>query len=80
MEKISEQNTTSEVVIPTDATSIAITLYVDSASAGQTSAVWSDLTKDNCLSFANNQSQGFAYIKDGKIIIEKVIAYVVFFK
>jgi len=80
MEKISEQNINTEIIIPEDATSIAVTLYVDSASAGQTSAVWSDLTKDNCLSFANNQSQGFAYTHEGKIIVEKVIAYIVFFK
>jgi len=80
MEKISEQIITTEIIIPKDAIICAITLYVDSASAGQTSAVWSDLTQDNCLSFANNQSQGFAYMHEGKIIIEKVIAYIVFFK
>lgn len=79
MEIISRQNITNEIEIPIGATSCAITLYVDSASAGQTSAVW-DLTIENCLSFANNQIQGCAYIKDNKIIVESVIAYIVFFK
>jgi hypothetical protein len=78
MNKIKETITESNIEIPKEAIKCAITLYVDSASAGQTTASW-DLSQDNCLSFANNQIQGCAYIKDGVIVIENVIAYVVFF-
>lgn len=79
MTKINSIITKENIEIPSDAKTIAITLYVDSASAGQTSAVWVK-NVESCLSFANNQIQGCAYMKDGMIIIENVIAYIVFFK
>jgi hypothetical protein len=78
MNKINEEIVENLIDIPENASFGAITLYVDSASAGQTSAVW-DLTKENCLSFANNQDRGCAYTKNGKIFVENVIAYIVFF-
>lgn len=78
MTKITSIITKENIEIPQEATICAITLFVDSASAGQTTAVW-DLTKENCLSFANNQIQGYVYTHNGKIIIKNIIAYVVFF-
>ena len=78
MTKITSIITNKNIELPEEATICAITLYVDSASAGQTTAVW-DLTKENCLSFANNQVQGCAYTHNGELIIDGVIAYVVFF-
>jgi len=79
MTKISDIKTQSNIDIPEDATKCAITLFIDSLSAGQTSDVW-DLSVENCMSFGTNAQQGCAYMKDGKIIIENVIAYIVFFK
>lgn len=80
MEIIKEIVTQEIIDIPEDATSCSIVLYIDNASAGQSYTTW-DLTQlNNSLAFANNQSRWYAYTNNKQIIIDWVIAYVIFFK
>lgn len=79
MIKISELKSQSNIEIPKNATKCAIVLFIDNINAGQTSDIW-DLSKENCLPFGSNISQGIAYTENGTIVLENVIAYCVFFE